>query len=213
MKLSSRWTVVQFDYLSAVRTCCLRCFCVLSFCVPGGLSGCGNSLTSQVGAFKDTAATTDAALKSLDKNADNALDDSELANSLGLQSGAARIDHNGDKQLDREELLARFQKLDSMSDIVGVEVLLVHNGRSLANAKVSLTPAPFLGEGLQTYQGVSDLRGNCSLQGESIPLPGLPTGYYTAHITQETAGVDGQVGCEIADDASGSRLVLNLTSE
>ncbi len=174
------------------------------------ISGCGSAPTSQIGAFDDASATTDAAFQLLDGNSDGALDQEELQSCLGLRSGAKRIDTNGDQQLDRDEVLARFGKLGSMSDIVGMQVTIVRGGRPLANAKVTLTPAPFLGEGLQSYQGDSIQGGNVRLTGETVKLPGLPTGYYTAHIVQEQAQIDTQLGCEIADDASGSRLVLRI---
>ncbi len=174
------------------------------------ITGCGSSPTSQIGAFNDASATTDAAFQLLDSNSDGALDSEELQACLGLRSAANRIDTNGDKQIDRDEVLARFEKLGSMSDIIGLDVTVVRGGRPLANAKVTLTPAPFLGEGLQSYQGDSNTGGGVRLVGETVKLPGLPTGFYTAHIVQEQAQVDAKVGCEIADDASGSRLVLRV---
>ena len=208
INLTNRRTARHAHFIPTVLLALVSCLGVL-----GSLAGCGNSPASQIGAFDDPSATADAALELLDENSAGILDQSELAGCLGLQSGAQRIDANGDQQLDRAELLARFQKLGSMSDIVGVQVIVAKSGQPLANAQVSLTPAPFLGEGRQSYQGVSNPRGSCLLQGESVQLPGLPTGYYTAEIVDKASGVPSQLGCEIADDASGSRLLLNLESD
>jgi hypothetical protein len=41
-------------------------------------------------------------------------------------------------------------------------------------------------------------------------MPGLPPGYYDAHIVAPAQGIDQVVGCEVADDVTGSRLQLNL---
>lgn len=184
------------------------CVAGLLYCLT--LTGCGSSEVTQIGAFDDAAATADAAITALDVDGNGSLDEQELDACLGLKVGASRIDADQDQQLSRDELVARFQKLESMSDIIGAQVVVVQEGRPLANAQVTLTPAPFLGEGLQSYHGKSNTRGSCALSGESVPLPGLPTGYYTAKIVHEASSVESEVGCEISDDASGSRIMLEL---
>jgi hypothetical protein len=43
-----------------------------------------------------------------------------------------------------------------------------------------------------------------------VELPGIPSGFYHARIVHESSNIDTVRGCEIADDASGNRLLLSL---
>ena len=64
-----------------------------------------------------------------------------------LAASIRRIDKDADGAISRDELQARFEALDAQSDLVAVSVTVVAKGRPLPEAKVTLTPAPFMGEG------------------------------------------------------------------
>lgn len=172
--------------------------------------GCGRSVTSQIQALEDPDALATHAFALLDTSGDGVLDQQELIASPGLRAGAQRIDSDGSGDLSREELLARLQAMAAGSDFVGMQINLIKSGRPLSNATLTLTPEPFFGDHLQSYEGETDLRGSCFLRGKQMRTPGIPTGYYTAHVVQAATGTDEKVGCEIADDASGSRLTLEF---
>jgi hypothetical protein len=172
--------------------------------------GCGGSPTTELGKKASPAAAADAAIKAYDTDGDGQLSLAELKAAPALLAAVDRIDTDRDGKISRGELLARFETQASGSDLIALSVNVTSQKRPLAGAQVTLTPEPYRGTGLQSYEGVTTASGNCLLQGQHVKLPGLPPGYYDAHIVAPALGIDQVVGCEVADDASGSRLMLSL---
>lgn len=206
---------------TSVETCLVQSICApkLSRCAVGAsglllsltlLGGCEASLQSQIGSLEEPEALATQIFSSIDTNSDGKLDKQELSSSPGLAAGVQRIDSDRNDHITREELVKRLQTLATLSDFVGVQITVQRGGRPLPKATVTLEPASFMAAELQSYIGETDDRGNCHLRGQDIRVPGIPTGYYTAHIAQAATNTNVTLGCEIADDASGSRLVLKI---
>ena len=176
----------------------------------GTLTGCRTGVVAELDRFGAPAAAADKALELFDADNDGALNSAELLKSPGLMAGIARLDSNADGKLTRDELLARFHALTEQSDLVAVDVRVSKGSQPLVGAAVTLSPEPFMGDGLQSYSGETEPRGFCRLRAERQQLPGLPTGYYRVHVEDSRSGLNETTGCEVADDASGSRLMIEL---
>jgi hypothetical protein len=175
------------------------------------LIGCGGDAKNQLSREAAPADAAAGAIQTYDKDSDGQISSEELRVAPALAAGAIRIDSNQDGTLSKEELQARFEAYANQSDLIALAVSVAAKRRPLPDATVTLTPEPYMGDGLQSYTGVTTEGGACQLQGTEIPLQGLlPVGFYQAHIVQQELGIDTVVGCEIADDASGSRLQLSL---
>jgi hypothetical protein len=172
--------------------------------------GCGGTPITELGKKSSPEAQAAAAIKAYDTNSDGQLSLAELKAAPALLAAAERIDVNHDGQITREELLARCEAHAKGSDLIALSVTVLSQKKPLADAHVTLTPEPYSGAGLQSYEGVSTASGSCQLQGQSVKMPGLPPGYYDVHIVAPAQGIDQVVGCEVADDVSGSRLQLSL---
>jgi hypothetical protein len=151
-----------------------------------------------------------ATLAEFDKNDDGKITTEEIDVTSGLAAGVVRIDANKDGALTGEELKARFETLEQTSDLLAISPTVSGPNGPLAGATLTMTPEKFMGEGLQSYSGTTADGGSCQLEGAELHLPGLPRGYYRAHVVHSQLGIDKVVGCEIADDASGSRLEIKL---
>jgi hypothetical protein len=171
--------------------------------------GCGGSARTQLRSF-DAATAADKAMEQYDANGDGKSAGDELKNCPALSPSIGRMDKDRDGAISRDELQARFEALDAQSDLVAVSVRVTYRNRPLPDAKVTLTPPPFMGEGLQDYSGTTDSGGQCELAGSVMELPGIPSGFYQARIVHASSNIDTVRGCEIADDASGNRLHLAL---
>jgi len=174
------------------------------------ITGCGGSVASQLPSY-DPVQAASKAMELYDRNGDGKLAADELRECPALVVGLPRIDRNSDRSITAEEIQARFEALDNQSDIKGLDLSVTSQRRPLGGATVTFTPEPFMGEGLQSYSGVTSEPGRCELVGSEVDLYGLPVGYYKVHIVHEGQGINAIRGAEIADDApAGNRLELAL---
>lgn len=173
------------------------------------LAGCGSSAKSLYEKAPPAEAAA-AAVKEFDSDGDGKISATELEAAPAISAGAERIDADRDGNLTQAELQKRFETLAAGSAAISLEVRVTAKGKPLGGATVTLKPAPFMGSGLQDFKGVSDDAGGVILEGVTDPLARLVTGYYEAHVAAAASGIDQVVGCEIADDASGSRLMIAL---
>jgi hypothetical protein len=167
------------------------------------LAGCGRSVASQLRTSTPGEAAA-AALAEYDGDKNGKLEAAELESCPALVDAQSRIDSNRDGAIDAAELEARFTAHDGMSDLVGFEVRVTSNKAPLAGATVTYTPEPFMGEGKQTYEGISTDGGSCYVEGQDVKLPGVPVGFYKVRIVHGPSGVDVTRGCEVADDSPSS---------
>lgn len=195
--------------ISESRGTNLRRVCVVVALSLNAVS-CGGSLKSQISRKAAPAEAAAAAIQAYDTDGDGKLSLAELQKAPALRSGLVRLDANRDSVVTLDELQSRLQTIENGSDFIALAISVATKGRPLVGASVTLTPAPFMGAGLQSYTGTTVSGGSCQLQGTEARLPGLPVGYYEAKITNPQRNIDQIVGCEIADDASGSHLELKV---
>lgn len=185
------------------------CGTVLLFVALASATGCGGAAKSQVQGNEPSVAAAKA-MELYDADKDDRLSAAELKNCPPLASAIKRIDTNGDGVIARDELQARFEALETQSDLVAVQIRVTSGRQPLADAVVTLTPEAFMGDGLQSYSGTTSATGDCYPTGESVELPGVPRGFYQVKIQQAAQGIDVTRANEISDDSSRNRLQIDL---
>jgi hypothetical protein len=174
-------------------------------------AGCGQSEESQL----RTSTPAEAAAKVMelyDADDDGRLATDEIKASPGLADGLVRIDVNRDGAIDESEMEIRFEAHDGLADLVAFEVRVTKNRTPLEGAEVTFTPELLMGEDKQAYAGTSGPGGLCVVKPlGDVPLPAVPTGYYSVHIVHAPSGVDVTRGCEVASDLpSPNRLEFDV---
>lgn len=174
------------------------------------ISGCSGSVASQLPPI-DPVKSASEAMKLYDRDGDGKLVSDELRECPSFVLGLPRIDRNADKAITADEIQSRFVDLDSQSDIKVIDLSVTFKRKPLGGANVTFTPEPFMGEGLQSYSGMTSEQGRCELVGSEVDLYGLPVGYYKVGIVHGGHGINATRGVEVADDApAGNRLEIAL---
>ncbi|HJQ78896.1 MAG TPA: hypothetical protein VJ828_03025 [Lacipirellulaceae bacterium] len=174
------------------------------------IAGCGGSVASQLPSI-DPAQNASKAMELYDANGDGKLVRDELRECPSLVFAMQRIDQNSDGAIAADELVARFEALDTHSDIKVLDLTVSLKRKPLGGANITFTPEPFMGEGLQSYSGMTSEQGRCELVGSEVDLYGLPVGYYKVDIVHQGHGINATRGVEVADDApAGNRLEIAL---
>jgi len=171
--------------------------------------GCTQSTAQRATAFDPSAATTKA-LEQYDRNSDRKLSADELKASPALSASAARIDKNRDGSLSENEIRERFKAHESLAGNLLFQISVSAQGKPLADATVTFTPEPFMGEGLQTYVGTTGEKGLCALKGSQFKTLGVPDGFYQVHVSQTAHGIDAVRGVEIANDITRDMVEIAL---
>lgn len=124
----------------------------------------------------DPVAATDAALEMMDGNGDGMLDSTELEASPPLLAALVEYDTNGDKKIDREELLFRFNAMYERGvGLVAATATVYLNNKPLQGADVIYVPEPYLGEGTTHIAGgVTDAKGQTRI---AVPAEKVPEEY------------------------------------
>lgn len=170
------------------------------------LAGCSSSKPARVGAPDwNPSGFAAAILEKLDKNGDSLVDQGELAAAPGLKFGARFIDKDGNGQLSREELVARFTVYrDSRVGLTSKEFRVSHNGRPLYGAEIRLIPEFFLADVVEPATGTTDSLGivQPSIAGQKMAL--MRVGYYRVEVTSPQVKLPAQfnsattLGVEVA---------------
>jgi hypothetical protein len=192
----------------------LRCwFLILIF------SGCGSAgATLTINSSKAARE----AIKLLDSNSDGKLEAGEIQNSCpGLFAAFAIYDTNRDNFVDEEELRTRFQGLvDTQVGVVSFDLVITLNGSPLADAKVTMTPMPFLKDYLKPAEGTTD-RGGMASMGISPTDPTVQYGLYSVTVSKMTGSKEQlsdkyntktTLGCEVGKENRGQPVTLILKS-
>src|SRR5262245_39706088 len=108
----------------------------------------------------DPASAATQALELYDKNHDGKLNQGELAQCPGVLISIEKYDTNNDKMIDEEEFRTRLQSL-LKHGTGGTELAahVIYQGKPLAGATVVFEPEPYLGDDIQTGQGVTSNAG------------------------------------------------------
>ena len=171
--------------------------------------GCNRSPVQRAVAF-DSSAATGKALGQYDRNGDHKLSAQELKASAALSASAARIDKNRDGSLSEDEVRDRLKTHESLAGRLLFQVSVSLKGKPLADAAVTFAPAPFMGEGAQSYVGTTGANGICSLKGREFKTLGVPSGFYEIRITQTDHGIDDVRGAEIINDVTRDMVEIAL---
>jgi EF hand len=184
-------------------------FAKFSLCIVVSLivssAGCGGPKTMSK---NEPATAAVKAVEAYDKNGDGKLSGDEVKKAPALAASGKRVDRNRDGTITKDEIETRMKELDNFADFVALEATVLSKGKPLTGAEVTLTPEAFMGDSFPTYRGTVQNEGRLPLVNDGKTLPGIPTGFYTAHIM--SAGKEIVVGVEIADDTTGSRLEIAL---
>jgi hypothetical protein len=192
-----------------VNTCGIQRAAIVMLLLASA-SGCGGSVKSQLPSY-DPVYAGSKATELYDSNQDGKLSAEELRDCPALLASRQRIDTNSDGAITTDEIESRFAALDKQSDIIALDLRITSKRRPLSGATVTFTPEPFMGDGLQSYSGVTSDHGTCELIGTDVDLYGLPVGYYKVHIVHAGQSIDATHGCELADDTpTGNRVEIAL---
>jgi hypothetical protein len=160
-------------------------------------------------------------LEKLDKNGDSFVDKGELAEAPGLSSGTRFIDKDGDGQLGREELEARFAMYrDRRVGQKAQELRITHNGRPLVGAEVRLVPEFFLDGIIEPATGTTIFEGMVrpTIADQQAAL--MNPGYYRVEVTSPSVALPAKfntatiVGVEVSpfadEPASAGKIEIQL---
>jgi hypothetical protein len=184
------------------------CNLTLVLAVVCSAGGCNTASPSSI---LRTGAPVEAVAKVMDlhdANKDGKLDQPELAAVSSLTGSLRQIDANRNGAIELAEMQARFEAHDRMPDLASFDVQIVANRAPLAGAEVTFTPEPFMGEGKQSYAGVTAENGVCALRGQVANVPGVPVGFYQARIVHGASGADVTHGCEVATDLPTANIMV-----
>lgn len=167
------------------------CMLLAVLCIQGCSGRPGRIATPRV----DAEDASQQALELYDKDSDGILNPEELKASPPLVNALPAYDSDHDGSLSEEELVTGMQSWQQRG--IGVTALpftVRMDGRPLQGAEVTLTPAPFLDDAIQSATGVSDENGAGSLsmamenRPSNVPqhLPVVQPGLYLVEITHPT---------------------------
>jgi hypothetical protein len=134
--------------------------------------GCGRGPARIDAPNIDPDAAADKAIELYDSNNDNALTEAELAGCPAIRSMVSLYDKDGNKSVDRAEIAQRLGEL--FKNRVGLTQLrsrVTYRGRPLSNATIVFEPEPYLGDDVQTAQGMTDSNGSAQMAIAEEHLP------------------------------------------
>ena len=190
-------------------------FCLLPFSIVG----CNNGPARVAAPRLDAEEITDLALKEFDKNSDAVIDEEELKEAPSLRYSMKALDKNENGDLERAELLERFETYVRRK--IGLrqqDVLVRRKGRPVANATIELVPAPFMEGMIESAKGETGPTGHAMLKTVNQPIPAVRVGFYRAKVTSDNETFDAKfntnttLGFEIppVTDGLGTESVIDL---
>jgi hypothetical protein len=155
------------------------------------IAGCSRAPSRIVPPTVDPTAS-DKAIEQCDQNGDGVLDDKELSKAPSLKSAMARIDKNGDRNIDAAEIAARFAAWEeSKVGLMPVTIRLSIQGKPVTEADVTLLPEPFLGDAFKPARGKSNQHGVAVMQISELPDErGVSSGFYRIEVSKKSNGVE-----------------------
>lgn len=155
--------------------------------------GCGPARPARViPPSLDPAAVAAAAIAAADTDGDSAVDAEEIRTVPALAAALKQLDTDGDGKLTVAELRSWLETVQkSRVAITSFTATVSHKGKPLADATVRLIPEPFMGDGMQRGEAVTDAAGNAVPTIRDSKYPGVNCGLYRVEI--EGTGVDGKL--------------------
>jgi hypothetical protein len=115
------------------------------------------------------------AVELYDNNGDTSLDKKELVNCPGILSKIDFYDQNSNGSVEQTEIAQRLSDLLKYgTGGTGLTARVSFNGNALRGATVVLEPEPYLGDEVQTAQGITNGSGSAAL--------GIPPEYVPQHL-------------------------------
>jgi hypothetical protein len=163
----------------------------------------------------DASAAGRLALEQYDTDHDGFIAGAELDKAPSLKASMKNLDLNGDKKVSAEEITARIQHWQNVDKVgkMSLSVTVFRRGQPLVGATVKFVPEKFLGDEVQTAEGVTNERGVATLTVPPDPaqpnVHGVQCGLFRVEITKQgdrippmynTQTIFGQ---ECANDAAG----------
>lgn len=174
-------------------------------------TGCGKRPEKITLPSFSAGAAAAAALKAYDKNANNSVEGSELADCPALQMAIQRIDKDGNGKLTDTEISERIASYNALgaNSLMARSFIVTLDGQPLANANVRFEPEEFMLGSIKPAVGVTDATGRVSPRKEGSEYPLMQIGMYKIKISRregETETIPAQFntetkqGIEIAPD-------------
>jgi hypothetical protein len=181
------------------------------------LSGCSGRPSRVEAPSWDPSGLTDNIFESLDKNADEKIDQEELAASPGLEAGAKLIDEDQDKALTRAELESRFKRYQALRvGVTSPSFVVTYRGRPVADATLDFIPEPWQDGAIESARGTTDVSGRTSPAILDPPQPGMRLGFYrvkvvapNAKIPEKYAGEQSPLGANVSFGDPDSGYAIN----
>jgi hypothetical protein len=112
----------------------------------------------------DPDSAADKAIELYDTDHDRALSDNELARCPGIRTTISLYDQDGNRSIDREEIIRRLS--DLLKNRVGLTQLrsrVTYRGRPLPDAQIVFEPEPYLGDEVQVAEGTTNSHGSAQI--------------------------------------------------
>jgi hypothetical protein len=111
----------------------------------------------------DTRLAAAKAFELYDGNGDGSLSKEELAKAPGMLGKIERYDQNKNGSIEESEISEHLTRLLNRTGGTQLNALVLYKGRPLTGATVVMEPEPYLGDGIQPAQGVTDAAGSAVL--------------------------------------------------
>ncbi len=161
----------------------------------------------------------DSAMRLYDLNSDGAISGAELNAIPSIKSAVDKIDTNGNKSVEKEELVARLKTLlDSRFAVFPATVTVTKNGKSVPGAVVAFTPEEFMKEMIDAGTGTADGLGIAEVTTVKARY-GMQPGYYRLTISLQENGkeripakynTDSKIGAELTASHEVSQGALGM---
>jgi hypothetical protein len=129
----------------------------------------------------NASAAGSSAIETYDKNGDGIISGDELEKAPALNAALPRLDTNGDKGVDANEIAARVNAWKDMkTGMTSVRAHVTLDGQPLVGAQVVFEPESFLGDEIKTATGTTNQFGDVApmISKEDRPDPNLPSGVH-----------------------------------
>jgi hypothetical protein len=193
------------------------------------LAGCSSrpAAVSPVDVDPDDASRQ--AIELYDKDQDGALSDQELAAVPGIAKYKSLYDQDGDGAVTQAEIETRLGLWSEQGlGFRPLNVVVVVDGRPLADAAVEFDPEPYLGPNVKRATGTTDSNGMASLavavedmpaELADLPIDGVMGGTFKVRVTHPSVklparfNTETELGEEIAFDTIRERATVTITTK